>query len=157
MTSGFASGARDTAKLIHRFDVRGEEVIQFLQFLPDLSLRAIFSSGTREQVWQASIALQLAAGQSNDQHPAGTHASPPPTIQNGWVVWKAQKLIWLPQAYRPGCVVPFRSIIVVGCLSGDVVLVKLSSTLSDRLNIGATAGTESLYHTSECTKSICSK
>jgi WD40 repeat protein len=44
-----------------------------------------------------------------------------------WVTWKGENLLWLPKEYRPSCSSICGSMVVIGCYSGKVLFINLSS------------------------------
>lgn len=43
-----------------------------------------------------------------------------------WITWRGDKVLWLPVSVRPRCWIIHDSLISIGCLSGRVVIIRLS-------------------------------
>ena len=49
-------------------------------------------------------------------------------VMEQWVTWDLKKLLWLPSEYRPTCSVFQSSVLVLGCLSGQLIFLEFINT-----------------------------
>jgi WD40 repeat protein len=48
------------------------------------------------------------------------------SVDQGWITWNGQNVLWLPSEYRPSCLAIASSTIVIGCPSGRVLTINFS-------------------------------
>jgi hypothetical protein len=93
-------------------------------------------SGTVSSValWDISsdsnTALAATALEEPRHHGYGLNAD------QAWITWNGQNVLWLPSEYRPSCSAIASSTIVIGCLSGRVLIINFSFNKSS-LNCSA--------------------
>ena len=52
------------------------------------------------------------------------------STDKAWITWNDRKVLWLPTEYQPLCSVIAPWIIVIGCSSGQILIIKLSPNKS---------------------------
>ncbi|KAH8759523.1 WD40-repeat-containing domain protein, partial [Diaporthe sp. PMI_573] len=98
-----------------------DNIIHYLAFDSNIRLHTeIGIINLDTHIWRTSEVVRPATVDSEPHYQGyGIHAS--------WIIWNDQRVMWLPPEYRPLQSAIVGTIIVLGCISGRVLVLKCST------------------------------